>query len=472
MLLATGSVEPQAPHSPGPGDRVVKCAEQKDVTRARKLAAKQMQQGKLDKAEGCARAVLRIRGETASAADWEQLGIVLSARGKMQGAVNALRNAVARDDHVKPPAEVRVERRLELANALLGVAMPDDAMDQYRECALLAPHMAGPYINGGNVHLHRGNFAAAEHFYRTALQLDPANFDAIVNIGALMAATARGEQAVTEYRRALVLIPDNVDALSNLGSLQMDMGDVKGSLDTFQAAFKVTDERAPLCYNLANAYLANGQVQEAIDGYERAISLDPTLLSAKCSVASLLAMHGRYQEAKDLAQQAALSTPASVSAGAASDGMWRLAAKCLLVRRACPRASPCASSIHTYMVGLPCFLGRDCGAWLCARGCARAGSPAGGDVRLGRRHGGGVAGAGVGLRCRYPGLVGARRQGGLVGRRRRHAARHRGPAQDAAARHVKLPLAVSGPLPPRVRVYECACVIGDERGCSGMIGDE
>ena len=81
-----------------------------------------MENEKLDKAEGCARAVLRIRGDTASAADWEQLGIILNRRGKMQGAVNALRNAVARDDHVKPPADVRVERRLELANVLLGMA--------------------------------------------------------------------------------------------------------------------------------------------------------------------------------------------------------------------------------------------------------------------------------------------------------------------------------------------------------------
>ena len=338
-LLACQYVEPQTRRSVS-NDRVVKCSEQKDPARARKLAAKQMQQGKLEKAEGCARAVLRIRGDTASAADWEQLGIILSARGKMQGAVNALRNAVARDDHVKPPVEVRVERRLELANALLGVAMPDDAMDQYRECAVLAPHMAGPYINGGNVHLHRGNYPGAEHFYRTALKLDPANFDAIVNIGALMAQTARGEQAVGEYRRALLLIPDNVDALSNLGSLQMDMGDVKGSLETLQAAFKVTDDRAPLCYNLANAYLANWQVQEAIASYERAISLDPTLVSAKCSVASLHAMHGRYEEAKQLAQEAASWSPPAASpraaAGAASDGMWRLTARCLLVGRRCP----------------------------------------------------------------------------------------------------------------------------------------
>ena len=61
-----------------------------------------------------------------------------------------------------------------------------------------------------------GNFAAAEHFYHTALQFEPTNFDAIVNFGALMAATARGEDAVIGYRRALALDPDNVDALSNL----------------------------------------------------------------------------------------------------------------------------------------------------------------------------------------------------------------------------------------------------------------
>jgi len=331
VLLAAHLVLPQSPPPPSTGERVIKCAEQKDASRARKLAMKQTASGKLDKAEGCARAVLRIRGDTASAADWEQLGIILNHRGKMQGAVNALKNAVARDDRVKPPAEVRVERRLELANALLGVARPDDAMEQYRECAMLAPNLPGPFINGGNVHLHRGNFPAAEHFYRTALQLEPTNFDAIVNLGALMAATARGEDAVIEYRRALALDPDNVDALSNLGSLQMDMGDVTGGLGTFQEAFKVDDSRAPLCYNMANAYLANGQVQEAIDNFERAISLDPMLLSAKCTVASLLAMQGRYDEAKSLVREAAEYRDSSLHHTTSADGMWRLTAQCLLM---------------------------------------------------------------------------------------------------------------------------------------------
>ena len=179
---------PPPPVGPPGSERVIKCAEQKDATRARKLTKKQLDKGQLDKAEGCARAVLRIRGETASAADWEQLGVILNMRGKLQGAVNALRNAVARDDHVKPPTEVRVERRVELANALLGMARSDDAMEQYRVCSVLAPNLPGPYINGGNVHLHRGNFAGAETFYKTALQLDPGNFDAIVNYGALLQA--------------------------------------------------------------------------------------------------------------------------------------------------------------------------------------------------------------------------------------------------------------------------------------------
>ena len=323
---------PQSPPPPSPDalERVIKCSEQKDAARARKLAVKQMENGRLDKAEGCARAVLRIRGDTASAADWEQLGIILNRRGKMQGAVNALRNAVARDDHVKPPADVRVERRLELANALLGIARSDDAMEQYRECVMIAPHNVAPYINGGNVHLYRGNYAAAEQFYRTALQLDPANFDAIVNLGALMSGTARGEQAVEEYRRALALDPGNVDALSNMGSLQMNMGDVRGALMTFEQAFKIDGQRAPLCYNLANAYMANNQVQEAIDKNERAISLDPSMLSAKCSLASLFAMQGRYEEAISAAEQAATAS-LSPQQAASSEGMWRLTSECFLL---------------------------------------------------------------------------------------------------------------------------------------------
>ena len=251
---------PPPPVGPPGSERVIKCAEQKDATRARKLAKKQLDKGQLDKAEGCARAVLRIRGETASAADWEQLGVILNMRGKLQGAVNALRNAVARDDHVKPPTEVRVERRVELANALLGMARSDDAMEQYRVCSVLAPNLPGPYINGGNVHLHRGNFAGAETFYKTALQLDPGNFDAIVNYGALLQATARNDRAVAEYRRALALAPDNVDALSNLGALQMDMGDVRGAVDVFERAFAHGGLRATLCCNLANALQALGQV--------------------------------------------------------------------------------------------------------------------------------------------------------------------------------------------------------------------
>ena len=48
------------PQSPSLDERVIKCSEQKDAARARKLAIKQIEKGRLDKAEGCARAVIRF----------------------------------------------------------------------------------------------------------------------------------------------------------------------------------------------------------------------------------------------------------------------------------------------------------------------------------------------------------------------------------------------------------------------------
>ena len=48
LVLAAELVLPQS-QAPPPNERVVKCSEQKDATRARKLALKQLENGKLDK---------------------------------------------------------------------------------------------------------------------------------------------------------------------------------------------------------------------------------------------------------------------------------------------------------------------------------------------------------------------------------------------------------------------------------------
>ncbi len=83
--------------------------------------------------------------------------------------------------------------------------------------------------------------------YRRALELDPANVDAHVNLGRLLQVDGRVEQARRHYRQALAKMPDHQLALFNLGTLYDESDDFEAAVACYSKAPDVADAHYNLC---------------------------------------------------------------------------------------------------------------------------------------------------------------------------------------------------------------------------------
>lgn len=83
--------------------------------------------------------------------------------------------------------------------------------------------------------------------YRRALEIDPANVDAHVNLGRLLQCDGRLEEAGGHYRLALDRVPDHQLALYNLGTLYDEFDDLESAMACYSQAPDVADAHYNLC---------------------------------------------------------------------------------------------------------------------------------------------------------------------------------------------------------------------------------
>ncbi|MEQ8860335.1 MAG: tetratricopeptide repeat protein [Pseudomonadales bacterium] len=83
--------------------------------------------------------------------------------------------------------------------------------------------------------------------YRRALELDPSNVDAHVNLGRLLQLESSPEAAGEHYRMALAQVPDHQLALFNLGTLYDELDDFEAAVACYLQAPEVADAHYNLC---------------------------------------------------------------------------------------------------------------------------------------------------------------------------------------------------------------------------------
>ena len=138
------------------------------------------------------------------------------------------------------------------------------------------------YFRLGIISEHQQKPAEAIQAYQRALDIDPTQGKAEVNLGTLLARVGRLDEARVHLGRGVVLDPMSVIGLTNLGQLEQ----------------------------------LQGRRDEALTLYRRALTVDPGHAEARRSAAALLQELGRSEEARRLALDGETSTPPSTPAPA------------------------------------------------------------------------------------------------------------------------------------------------------------
>ena len=186
-------------------------------------------------------------------------------------------------------------------------------------------------------HHQAGRLAEAERIYRSVLQGDPRDADALQLLGLLRHQAGDNQQAVELISRAVAIRPEAVfyvnlaqaqralgriqDAIAscrlavqksprlaegwnNLGSLLQQAGQAPEAVAALQKAIELSPRYAPAHSNIGNALAKLGQSLPAVASLRRAIEIDPKYGPAYINLAHLLSRGNQLDESIALSRQA------------------------------------------------------------------------------------------------------------------------------------------------------------------------
>ncbi len=150
-----------------------------------------------------------------------------------------------------------------------------------------------------------------EAVMRHRLELEPADFEARLNLGALLLSRLNAQDAVEMLESAVLLDPRRPEARNMLGLALARVGRTREATGQFEAALTARPDYASARFNLANALVKSGRLEEAIADFRQVLAGDPAnpvirerLASALEGRAGALAEEGRRAEAEALRKEA------------------------------------------------------------------------------------------------------------------------------------------------------------------------
>jgi len=234
---------------------------------------------------------------------WQDLGLAYMRLNLWPQAVDAFAElAKQRGDSV--------EAAYFYALALYNTQQSETAEKEVRRALRLNPGAADAYTLLGIILASRGNAnAEASEALTQAVALDPANFDAVFNLGRVRYAQKDYEGAIKSLREAVGMRPKFAEARFFLGTSLESAGDSAAALNEYQELIKLDPESVYGQVGAGAVLLKQGKKEEAISALRRAIALDPKNFEARWSLGRGLMLSELYREAVEVLQIAVTLDP-------------------------------------------------------------------------------------------------------------------------------------------------------------------
>lgn len=153
-----------------------------------------------------------------------------------------------------------------MANQFVLQGDSDHAIPQYREAIRLNPRLPGVHFELAAQLKDSPDPALrsqAEHEFRTAVSLNPADEKAWRGLGEIMAEKGDFAAAKEAYTRALALFPKDADAETDLAKLLLAHGDSKAATELLESAVRNDPTNIVAHYQLSGVYRQAGKTAEA-----------------------------------------------------------------------------------------------------------------------------------------------------------------------------------------------------------------
>jgi len=153
---------------------------------------------------------------------------------------------------------------------------PGRGLEQLTRAVELGLNHSDLFFQLGKCHAALGQDEAALDHYRTALQRDSQNVDALCNAANISARLGKQQEALADYQAAIALAPDNGIIRYNLGTLYLQRLQPELAIPHFQAAIDRQPDHASAHNSLGAAKTEIGELEEALADFQRARTIDPS----------------------------------------------------------------------------------------------------------------------------------------------------------------------------------------------------
>jgi tetratricopeptide (TPR) repeat protein len=168
--------------------------------------------------------------------------------------------------------------------------------------------------NLGHLLAAEGKLDDAEAHYRRALELKPEYEEALNNLGQALFLRGRVAEAIGYFQRALEREPNHPQALSNLGAALLLQGREAEALELLERALRIHPTSPETLNNLGAARAAQKRFAEAIGCYEQSLRLRPGQPQAHLNLGMALRETGRLEEGIGHLREATRLDPANARA--------------------------------------------------------------------------------------------------------------------------------------------------------------
>lgn len=150
--------------------------------------------------------------------------------------------------------------------------------------------------NLGVILVAQGRLDEAIDHYHEALKLRPSNPRSHYDLGIALRRKGQTDDAIHEYQEALRLRPNYQKAHNNLGNILLQTGQIDEAVNHLRSALELQPDYAEAHNNLGNALMQKQSVDEAISHYRQALEIRPQYREAHFNLGGALVRAGRLDE--------------------------------------------------------------------------------------------------------------------------------------------------------------------------------
>jgi len=193
-------------------------------------------------------------------------------------------------------AEGKFRAWLSLGHLLEGTK-PNEAIAAYRQAALLQPSDAEPHVAAGHLYEQQNQFADAEREYKSALAVDP-HSDAVVGLANIYMRGRRLPEAEQFLRKLVNDRPNDADPHAQLGRVLAAENKNEEAISELETAARLKPKDISLQRDLADLYATAGKTNESEAAYSALIAAQPGDAGLQHSYGKVLLHQKKFVEAQ------------------------------------------------------------------------------------------------------------------------------------------------------------------------------